>query len=128
MPIGRRREVVISDRNFRNAFVITYPENNCDSRALPDPLGTTSVPLLPTTSALFVPGERVEAEARLAERGPWRSVLPRTGGLTREASGRRIVEQWKSQRDAGVNSACTIDNESAAAVNTAELLQHVVGG
>ena len=45
---------------------------------------------------------------------------------SKRAKNRRTMEI--TARDAGVNSACTIDNESAAAVNTAELLQHVVGG
>ena len=35
----------------------------------PTPLGTTTVPRPPDTSALGVPGERIAADARLAEGG-----------------------------------------------------------
>ena len=64
---------------FENMAVITYPKNSCDSRAPPQtPLGTTTVPRPPHTSALGVAGERIAADARLGERGPWRSALPGT--------------------------------------------------
>ena len=46
---------------------------------LSTPLGTTTVPRPPHTSALWVPGERIAADARLGERGAWRGALPGTG-------------------------------------------------
>ena len=42
------------------------------------PLGATTVPPLPHTPALGVPGERIAADAQLSERGPWRGALPGT--------------------------------------------------
>ena len=45
----------------------------------PTPLGTTTVPRPPHTSALGVPGEKNAADARLGERGAWRGAHPGTG-------------------------------------------------
>ena len=44
----------------------------------PTPLGPTTMPRPPHTSALGVPGERIAANVRLGERRPWRGVLPGT--------------------------------------------------
>ena len=44
----------------------------------PTPLGTTTVPPLPYTSALGVPGERIAADAHLGEREARRGAVWRT--------------------------------------------------
>ena len=42
------------------------------------PLGATTVPSPPHSSALGVPGEGIAADAQLSERGSWRGALPGT--------------------------------------------------